>query len=147
MHNNGGSLDPSRLWLLTTKAREEGAEHGDYRRRLSSELSTNRVCRYRDWGMRRTTTASQRWRSREVLSGLEAAWSQRTRGVGGHRVCTLVRAATGETGYRGVDWRCGGDQDEASPQAKDRLPGRPTFAETAIGKSLSANLGAESGES
>jgi amino acid transporter len=32
LHNNVGSSDPSRLWLLTTKAREKGAEHGDYRR-------------------------------------------------------------------------------------------------------------------
>jgi hypothetical protein len=32
--NDVGSLDPSRLWLLTTKAREEGAEHDD-RSRLS----------------------------------------------------------------------------------------------------------------
>ena len=38
MHNNVGSSDPSRLWLLKTKAREKGAEHDDYRRRLSPEF-------------------------------------------------------------------------------------------------------------
>jgi hypothetical protein len=40
-HNNVGFLDPSGLWLLTTQAREEGAEHAHYRRGLSPELSAN----------------------------------------------------------------------------------------------------------
>src|SRR5258708_23388955 len=46
-----------------------------------------------------------------------------------------------------MDWRCGRDQDEASPQAEDRPPGRRAPAEVATRESLSANLGTESGES
>jgi hypothetical protein len=30
---------------------------------------------------------------------------------------------TGRTRRRGLDWRCGKDQAEASPQAEDRPPG------------------------
>ena len=47
---------------------------------------------------------------------------------------TLVRAVAGRTGYRGMDRRCGGDQDQASPQAEDRPRGCPTAAATAAGK-------------
>ena len=53
----------------------------------------------------------------------------------------LVRAVTGRTGFRVVDWRCRGDQDQASPQAEDRPRGCPTAAEAAAGKSLSAESG------
>ena len=35
--------------------------------------------------------------------------SQRTRGNGGHRAFTLVRAVTRRAGFRVVDWRSGGD--------------------------------------
>jgi hypothetical protein len=35
--------------------------------------------------------------------------SQRARGDGGHRVCTLVRAVTRRAGFGAVDWRPGGD--------------------------------------
>jgi hypothetical protein len=50
-------------------------------------------------------------------------------------------------GFRGVDRRCRGDQEAASPQAENRSRGCPTLAEATAGKSLSANLGTESGES
>src|SRR6266481_9606592 len=77
----------------------------------------------------------------------KAERSQRARGIGGHRIFTLVRAVTGRVGFRGVDWRCRGDQEKASPQAENRPRGCPTFAEIAAGKSLSSNLGTESGKS
>ena len=38
-------------------------------------------------------------------------------------------------------------QDHASPQAEDRPRRCPTYAEAAAGKSVSSNLGTESGES
>ena len=72
---------------------------------------------------------------------------QRASGDGGHRIFTLVRAVAGGTGFRGVDRRSGGDQGQASQEAEDRPRGCPTAAEAAAGKSLSANLGTESGES
>src|ERR1700722_18744125 len=46
-----------------------------------------------------------------------------------------------------MDWRCSGDQQTASTQTKDGPRGCPTLAEVATGKSLSSNLGTESGES
>src|ERR1700730_8650976 len=67
--------------------------------------------------------------------------------LGGHGILTLVRAVTRGTGYGGVDGRCGGDPQAARPEAENRPPGCPTFAEVAAGKSLSSNLGTESGES
>ena len=50
-------------------------------------------------------------------------------------------------GFRDMDWRCSGDQQTASTQTKDGPRGCPTLAEVATGKSLSSNLGTESGES
>src|SRR6267154_1045325 len=46
-----------------------------------------------------------------------------------------------------MDWRCSRDQQTASAQAENRPRGCPTFAEVTTGKSLSSNLGTESGES
>src|ERR1700739_2847072 len=46
-----------------------------------------------------------------------------------------------------MDWRCSGDQQTASTQTKDGPRGCPTLAEVATGKSLSSNLGTESGAS
>src|SRR5258708_19151918 len=46
-----------------------------------------------------------------------------------------------------MDWRCSGDQQTASTQTKDGPRGCPTLAEVATRKSLSSNLGTESGES
>ena len=54
----------------------------------------------------------------ELLPGPETARSQRARGDGGHRLFTLVRAVTGGSGDRGLDRRCGEDQDGASPKQK-----------------------------
>jgi hypothetical protein len=68
-------------------------------------------------------------------------------GDGGHRIFTLVRAVTGRVRFRCVDWGCGRDQEETSPQAEDRPPGCPAFAEVTAGKSLSSNLGTQSRES
>src|SRR5713226_10435930 len=131
----------------TTQAREEGASHVDYRRRLSSELSADCFYGSGNWGVRRTAIESQRWRSRALLPGAKAKRNQRARGDGGHGLLTLVRAVTGGVGYRGVDWRCGGDQEAARPETENRPPRCPTFAEVAARKSLSSNLGTESGES
>jgi len=36
-------------------------------------------------------------------------------------------------------WRCGGDQETASPEAENRPRRCPTYAEATAGKSLSAN--------
>src|SRR6266403_6414368 len=119
---------------LTTKAREEGAEHAHYRRGLSPELSANCVFGSGHWGVRRTAIESRRWRSREVLSGPATEMSPGALGDGGHRLFTLVRAVTRGTECRGVDWRCGEDQDEARPQAKDRPPGCPTSVKAAARK-------------
>src|SRR6266849_10569540 len=47
----------------------------------------------------------------------------------------------------GVDRRSSGDQSQASQEAKDRPPRRATAAEADEGRSLSANLGTESGKS
>src|ERR1700687_5022639 len=69
------------------------------------------------------------------------------RGDGGHRICTLVRAVTGGTGYRTMDWRCGGDQDQAGKETENGPRGRPTPAEVAAGRSLSSGMDTESGES
>src|SRR5216684_1982113 len=74
---------------------------------------------------------ARRLRSREVLPRAEAARSQRARGDGGHRVFTLVRAVTRGTGHRSMDWRCGGDQQEARPEAKDRSTRCGTSVEAA----------------
>ncbi len=82
------------------------------------ELSTNCVFRSGNRGMRRTSIKPQRWRSRGVLSGPAAARNPRAGGDGGHRLLTLVRAGYWRTGYRGVDWRCGGDQETASREAE-----------------------------
>ena len=68
-------------------------------------------------------------------------------GIGGHRIFPLVRAVTGGVGFRGMDWRCGGDQEKARPEAEDRPRGRPTPVAVASGESLSAHLGTESRES
>jgi len=132
---------------LRPKAREEGAEHDHYRRGLSPELSANLLYGSENWGVRRTTIESQRWRSGAVLQGAKGTRSQRARGNGGHGLLTLVRAVTGRVGFRVVDWGCGGDQDEASPEEENRPRGCPTPAEATAGESLSANLGTESRES
>src|SRR6202035_599057 len=87
----------------TIMAREKGAEHGDYRRTLSPQLSANGFFRPGNRGVPRTATESQRARGREVPAGPEAARSQRARGDRGHWVGTLVRAVTRGAGYRGVD--------------------------------------------
>ena len=50
---------------------------------------------------------------------------KRARGNGGHGLLTLVRAVTGRVGFRGVDWGCGGDQDEASAEEENRPRGCP----------------------
>src|SRR6266849_5410033 len=47
----------------------------------------------------------------------------------------------------GVDRRCSGNQSQASQEAKDRPQRRATAAEADDGRSLSANLGTESGKS
>src|ERR1700687_2500742 len=77
----------------------------------------------------------------KVLSGFEVARDQYARGVGGHRVFPLVRAPAGGTEYRGVDRRCGGDQDQASPKAENRPPRCSTSAEADAGRSFSSNMG------
>src|SRR3984893_255250 len=97
--------------------------------------------------MRWTAIEPQRWRSRELLPRGEAARRQRARGDGGHRAFTLVRAVTRGTGHRDVDWRCGKDQEAAHPEAENRPRRCPTSVEAATGKSVSSNLGTESGES
>src|SRR5580700_8223775 len=131
----------------TTKGSERVAGHVEYRRRVSPELSANLFYGPGNRRVRRTALESQRWRGRAILPGAKANRSERVRGNGGHRLFTLVREVTGRVGFRGVDWRCGGDQENARAQTEDRSPGRPTFTEVAAGKSLSANLDTESGES
>jgi hypothetical protein len=86
---------PSKLWWCKpTKAQEKGAEHADYRSRLPSGLSTNRICGYRDGRTTRAATWAPR-RSGEVLprSGVT-----RGAGAGGHGsqwTGTLVCAIAG----------------------------------------------------
>src|SRR6266550_8565108 len=56
---------------------------------------------------------------RKSLSGLAAERNQRARGVGGHRLFTLVRTVTRRAGHRGVDWRCRGDLRKQKTDRED----------------------------
>src|SRR5271166_2069062 len=97
--------------------------------------------------MRRTEAIAQRRGSRTVLPRLETPRCQRARGDRGHRTCSLVRAITGGTGFRAMDWRPGPDQGCASAEAEDRSSGCGAAAEAAGGRALPTHLGTESGES
>jgi hypothetical protein len=54
------------------------------------------VCRYRDWGVRRTAIEPQRWRSRE--QGSQAEGNQPARGPGGHWVSRWFERLLAELG-------------------------------------------------
>src|SRR6266536_6365042 len=95
--------------------------------------------------MQRTATGAQRRRSGEILP-----WAEGTRCASGdrsHGARTLVRAVTGRAKVRAVGRRPVPDLGHASTEAEDRPPGCATPAQVAVGRSLSARVGPECGES
>src|SRR5439155_10826128 len=65
-----------------------------------------------------------------------------SRGDGGLRALSLVRAAAGGVGSGAVAGRCGEDPGLGGTQAENGSAGRGAFASAVAGRSVSADLGA-----
>src|SRR5271157_2813905 len=114
--------------------------------RLPSGLPTNCVRGYGHWGVPRTATGAPGG-SGKVLSRSRRPGSNRARGNGSEGARSLVRTTARGVAGRAVDRGCSRDPHEAGAQAEDGSPGCGTDSAIAAGRSLSAGLGAELGES
>src|SRR5260370_4168066 len=83
----------------------------------------------------------------EKLPRSRSPGNEGARGDGSQWACTLVRATAGGAEHRVMDWRRGGDSHETGAQAEDGWRGCPAAAALDAGRSLSADLGSELGES
>src|SRR6266849_10711293 len=91
-----------------------------------------------------------RKRNSSTVTSQHQARSTRNESARGGRslwACALVRATAGGTELRAVDWRCRRDPSQTSTQAEDGSPGCTAYFAFTAGGSLSADLGAERGES
>ena len=83
--------------------------------------------------------------SRELLSRFKRR--QGTDRDGGDGACALVRTTPGRVELRVVDRRSRRDPRQAGTEAEERPSGCRTFVAVASGEPISADLGAQSGES